>query len=165
MLLKNVWQSKGLYNGALGTVRAVLYMDGQQHEGLPRAILVEFADYIGPSIVPEQNIVPIVLKTITFDPRCGKTGKMKQFPMELGWAVTIHKSQGLTLDRVMIDIGERERFVGTTYVTCSRVRSIANLAFEKSFPFDRLRRLNDSLSLQEITREIRRLEGLAQNLL
>src|SRR5436305_6336402 len=102
MLLKNVWQAKGLYNGALGTVRGILYADGRQPEGLPRAILVEFNDYIGPSIVPGQNVVPIVPETITFDPRSGKTGRMKQFPLDLGWAVTIHKSQGLTLDRAMI---------------------------------------------------------------
>src|SRR5436305_3022146 len=96
MLLKNVWQAKGLYNRALGTVRGILYAHGQPREGLPRAIVVEFNDYVGPSIVPGRNIVPIVPETTTFDPRSGKTGKMEQFPWGLGWAVTIHKSQGLT---------------------------------------------------------------------
>ena len=164
MLTKNVWQSRGLYNGALGTVRAILYVDSQQLEGLPRAVLVEFDDYIGPSIVFENNVVPIVPETILFDLRSGKTGNIRQLPLVLGWAITIHKSQGLTLSRAVIDVGDNERCVGTTYVGCSRVRSVANLAFYKSFPFERMRRLNDSLRLKVISNEIQRLATLARGL-
>lgn len=162
MLTKNVWQSKGLYNGALGTVRAILCVDGQQQEGLPRAVLVEFDDYIGPSIVPENNIVPIVPETIPFDPRSGKTGNIRQLPLVLGWAITMHKSQGLTLNRAVVDVGDNEKYAGATYVACSRVRSIANLAFHKSFPFERMRRLNDSPRLKIINNEIQRLATLAR---
>jgi ATP-dependent DNA helicase PIF1 len=129
MLTRNAWQTNGLYNGALGTVNAILYFDGSRPSGLPRCVLVEFDDYIGPSIVPGENIVPIVPETISFDPQSPRTG---QLPLVLGWAITIHESQGLTLNRVIVDVDDNERNTGTTYVACSHVRSAMNLAFEKS---------------------------------
>ncbi len=50
-------------------------------------------------------------------------GTFKQFPLKLAWAVTIHKSQGLTFERVIIDAGAA--FVhGQTYVALSRCKSI-----------------------------------------
>ena len=103
---------------------------------------VEFDDYIGPGIVTGKRIVPIVPETVLFDPRSNKTGSIRQLPLVLGWAIAIHKSQGLTLK--VVDVGDRERQSGLTYVGCSRVRSASNLAFAMSFPFERMRRLNDS---------------------
>ena len=44
--------------------------------------------------------------------------------IKLAWAVAIHKSQGLTLDKVVIDAGEREFSSRLTFVACSRVRKI-----------------------------------------
>ena len=161
MLTRNVWQTKGLYNGALGTVKAILYVNGLQHQGLPMCVLVEFDDYIGPSIVPGEKIAPIVPETVSFDPRSQMTGSIRQLPLVLGWAITIHKSQGLTLNRAIVDVGDSERNTGTTYVGCSRVRSATNLAFEKSFPFERIRRLNDSPRLRIVSDEIQRLTALA----
>ena len=135
MLTKNVWQPMGLYNGSLGMIRALLFADGVQLPALPTYALVEFDDYIGPSLVPGRRIVPIVPDTAVFDPRSGETGSRIQLPLVLGWGITIHKSQGLTLGKVVMDVGERETTVGSTFVGCSRVRSPKNLAFLKSFPF------------------------------
>jgi len=45
-----------------------------------------------------------------------------QIPLKLAWSITIHKSQGLTLDKVIVDIGKKECFDGLTYVALSRVR-------------------------------------------
>jgi|SRR5947207_342938 len=163
MLTRNVWQTKGLYNGALGTVRAILYVDRWQPPALPRSVLVEFDDYIGPSIVPGEKIVPITPETVSFDPRSQRTGSIRQIPLVLGWAITIHKSQGLTLNRAIVDVGDSERNTGTTYVGCSRVRSANNLAFQRSFPYERMRRLNESPRLRIVAEEIQRLTTLAQN--
>ena len=44
-----------------------------------------------------------------------------QIPLKLAWAITIHKAQGLTLDKVVIDIGKKEFSAGLTFVACSRV--------------------------------------------
>ena len=53
-------------------------------------------------------------------------GTYKQFPVRLAWAVTIHKSQGLTFDRAMIDAGESFA-AGQVYVALSRCRSLEGL--------------------------------------
>ena len=53
-----------------------------------------------------------------------EVGSYEQFPLMLGWAVTIHKSQGLSLDSVRIDLGRGAFAPGQTYVALSRCRSI-----------------------------------------
>lgn len=53
-------------------------------------------------------------------------GSFKQFPLRLGWSLTIHKAQGMTLDCVDIDV--QEAFApGQAYVALSRCRSIEGL--------------------------------------
>ena len=107
MLTKNVWQSKGLYNGALGTVQGIVFGDDVRPPNQPICVLIEFDDYCGPSLIPQRTIVPIVSETIAFDSQCGKTGSRQQLPLVLGWAMTIHKSQGLTLNHVVLGIGNK----------------------------------------------------------
>ncbi len=50
-----------------------------------------------------------------------------QFPLRLAWAVTIHKSQGKTYDRAVIDLGSGAFAPGQTYVALSRLTSIDGL--------------------------------------
>ena len=161
MLTKNIWQTKGLYNGALGTVRGIVYADGALPPSLPRFVLVEFNDYRGPRIDPAHNIVPIVPQTIQFDARTGKPeASREQLPLVLGWAMTIHKSQGLTLSHVVLDLGENEMNVGISYVGCSRVKSYKGLAFTNSFPWARMEKINNSEPLKNVKDELERLLAL-----
>ena len=51
----------------------------------------------------------------------------KQFPIKLGWAVTIHKAQGLTLESASVDLGDGAFATGQAYVALSRCKTLDSL--------------------------------------
>lgn len=55
------------------------------------------------------------------------TGTFKQFPLQLGWSCTIHKAQGKTLDKVIVDIGRGAFAHGQLYVALSRTRNYEDI--------------------------------------
>jgi hypothetical protein len=58
-------------------------------------------------------------------------GRFSQYPMMLAWAVTIHKSQGKTFDKVIIDIGSGIFATGQLYVALSRCRTLDGIVLRK----------------------------------
>lgn len=60
-------------------------------------------------------------------------GSYQQFPFKLAWAVTIHKSQGLTFDKVIIDAGQSFTS-GQVYVALSRCRTLEGIVLKSKIP-------------------------------
>ena len=92
---------------------------------------------LGPDFIHVQihnevyEVTPHVWEDVSyaFDPNTQKLqtevkGVFRQYPLKLAWAVTIHKSQGLTFDNIYLDIGRGAFAPGQTYVALSRCRTL-----------------------------------------
>ena len=111
MVTDNIDVSDGLTNGARGTVTNIITDQNQQKI---QAILVQFENQaIGADAKKKskykhinKDAVPIVQSEVSF-PVKGATSfnvTRRQFPLTLAWAVTIHKCQGLTLPKIVVDM-------------------------------------------------------------
>ena len=162
MLTANLWVEMGLVNGAMGTVMAICYRNGESPPALPIAVTVRFDSYRGPTL--PDGTVPITPLRRTWSASGGSCSRL-QLPLKLAWAITIHKAQGLTLDKVVIDIGKKEFSAGLTFVACSRVRRLKDLLFSPPFPFQRIANLSNSKRLQDRLLEDGKLVQLSEETL
>jgi len=128
MLTRNLWTDVGLVNGALGVVHSILY--NEDNIRFPVVVIVKFDKYTGPSVFTETvNCVPIPPSS-SFSESYGPVYERTQYPLKLAWAITIHKSQGLTLDQAWINLGSSEKSLGMSYVAMSRVRRLNDILIE-----------------------------------
>ena len=161
MLTRNLWSSVGLCNGATGAVVDFIYQNNHQPPDLPIAVIVEFENYRGPVFNENAPLcIPICPITVSSQTEIG-FHERQQLPFRLAWALTIHKSQGLTLPKAWIDIGKSEKTAGISYVAISRVKSLTSCIIEP-MTYERLTSLKSSANLQYRLEEESRLDKLAQ---
>ena len=114
-------------NSAKSSIQSIIYKQGQCPPALPVAVLVKFEDYQGPTL--DQNAaVPIV--PIICNSNSTENMERQHLPLKFSWAITMHKSQGLTIPRAVIDLGLKEEVAGLAYVAISRVRKLSDLVIE-----------------------------------
>jgi hypothetical protein len=114
-------------NGSLGMVVGI----GEDDDG-EKAVLVELQDGAIVSVIPHTwEIFEYLYDRSTKQIATRKAGSFTQYPLRLAWAVTIHKSQGKTFDRVTIDIGRGAFAHGQVYVALSRCTNFAGITLTK----------------------------------
>lgn len=59
------------------------------------------------------------------------------FPLRLAYAITVYKSQGLTLQRAVLCLEKKDLAIGLSYVAISRVKELDGLLFKGSFDLER----------------------------
>lgn len=128
MFIKNDLQTpRRYYNGKIGKV-----------SGLgPDGIWVSFADSSEKIAVAQETWKNI---RYTLNRQTGKideeeTGSFTQYPIRLAWAVTIHKSQGLTLEKAVVDLSKAFAS-GQVYVALSRCTTIGGLILRTRLHID-----------------------------
>ena len=109
---------------------ANLEMDGtNQIVNGSQGIVEEFVDDF-PVVRFKNGIKKIIKNHIWLGENVKHVG-LKQLPLILSWAITIHKSQGITLESAIIDAGDDIFEHGQTYVAFSRVKSLNGLYLHK----------------------------------
>ena len=82
----------------------------------------------------------------------GGTQVRTQLPLRLCWAITMHRSQGQTLDKAVIDLGPKEACTGLSFVRLGRAKRLVDLMVEP-MSFDRIGNLGKSLTTKARLKE------------
>ncbi len=122
MLTRNLPEHAGLHNGSCGTVRGV----------------DEVSAYVRFDNGPLVRIRPVVTE---YEKHGQVVGTRTEMPLVLAWAVSIHRAQGATLDRMALDLtGSFAQ--GQAYVALSRVREVHHLELQGKLALSALNDVN-----------------------
>lgn len=189
MLTTNIDIADRLINGQIGSVAKIIVNQDNQK---PTVIFVKFDDHnagnisiqkCGNLFARQNRAVPIQPVVTKIKVRPGKPSSPEiqriQFPITLAWACTVHKVQGLTLDKVVISFNlnrQRSFNYGQVYVALSRSTSLQGLYILGQIDsknvradsrvhdeYERLRN-NSSKSMQQTNKPIQTIQENSSNL-
>lgn len=115
-------------NGTVGQVVGV--EEGAPDE--PRVIMIRLENGAVEPVVPHRwDIYQFTYNRNSDRIESESVGSFLQYPLKLAWAVTIHKSQGKTFEKVIIDIGRGTFSSGQLYVALSRATTLEGIVLKK----------------------------------
>jgi ATP-dependent DNA helicase PIF1 len=117
MFVKNDLYGKWV-NGTLGTVKKLGFVSVEVELDEGKVVVVEKEDWQIYHASFDQGTNSIVNESV---------GSFNQLPLKLSWAITIHKSQGQTFNKMILDLGKGAFSAGQTYVALSRCSNLEGL--------------------------------------
>lgn len=151
----------GAVNGTFGTVKSVRYRQGPDGRRYATSCVIRTETYRGKCLpFTDLGDVPVLpdsvdIKFVQQYSRKKMTIKRKQLPLLPAFAMTVHKAQGLTLDKVVVDLSGCKG-TESPYVMLSRVRKLDDVAILRPFSIDKI---TGGLS-KDLEQELTRLQGL-----
>jgi len=125
MFVRNDSEERQFVNGTIGKIielgKDTIIVQTEEHGGKKRKIEVPKSEW---EIIRYKGSMTGGLETET-------VGSFTQYPLKLAWAITIHKSQGKTFDRVLIDLGGGAFEHGQLYVALSRCRTLEGIVLRQ----------------------------------
>ncbi|MFD2936389.1 helix-turn-helix domain-containing protein [Spirosoma flavum] len=145
MFIKNdISREKLYYNGKIGRIKSidddVIYVKSQQ-DG--EEIAVYPVDWTN---------IRYTLDPTTKEIKSEPIGTFRQFPLKLAWAITVHKSQGLTFEKAIIDVSAAFAH-GQVYVALSRCKTLDGLVLRSPIPAHSIK---TELELEDFNEQVQR---------